>query len=93
MGPEEAWRLLDAEAECFDLVVCDDLMPGLTGTELAARLLDRRADLPVLLMTGWSRDRPRPPNVRRVEPKPMSMRRLATIVRRLLDDPTGVRPL
>lgn len=38
----------------FDLVLLDQTMPQLTGIELARELMRRRADLPVLLYTGYS---------------------------------------
>jgi DNA-binding NtrC family response regulator len=40
------------EVEQFDLVVSDVLMPGFSGLELLGALRDRRAGLPVLLITG-----------------------------------------
>lgn len=38
----------------FDLVITDQTMPGLTGVELAARVMGRRPGLPVILTTGYS---------------------------------------
>lgn len=38
----------------IDLLVTDYAMPGATGIELAARLRQRRADLPWLLCTGFA---------------------------------------
>ena len=39
----------------FDLVITDLTMPVLTGTDLAAAIQRVRADLPVILATGYSR--------------------------------------
>jgi CheY-like chemotaxis protein len=36
----------------FDLVLTDELMPEMTGTELAVALHAIRPELPILLMTG-----------------------------------------
>jgi len=36
----------------FDLVLTDDIMPEMTGTELAAALHEIRPSLPIILMTG-----------------------------------------
>jgi putative two-component system response regulator len=47
---EVALALLDG-AE-FDLVVSDVIMPGLSGLELLEAVRDRRASLPVVLVTG-----------------------------------------
>jgi CheY-like chemotaxis protein len=38
----------------FDMVVTDQTMPGITGDELARRMIARRADLPILLCSGYS---------------------------------------
>jgi PAS domain S-box-containing protein len=38
----------------FDLVITDQTMPGLTGTDLARRMLTTRPDLPIILCTGFS---------------------------------------
>jgi signal transduction histidine kinase len=37
----------------FDLVLADEVMPGMTGTELAGRLHRVRPELPIVLMTGY----------------------------------------
>ena len=37
----------------FDLVITDQTMPGLTGLELAGLLRKARADMPVILCTGY----------------------------------------
>jgi two-component system cell cycle sensor histidine kinase/response regulator CckA len=49
--PREAVDLEPAE---FDLAVVDMVMPGLGGTALAGRLRERRADLRILFMTGFT---------------------------------------
>lgn len=36
----------------FDLVLTDEIMPGMTGTQLAGALHRIRPELPVLVMTG-----------------------------------------
>jgi signal transduction histidine kinase/ActR/RegA family two-component response regulator len=40
----------------FDLLVLDQTMPKMTGTEFAALVLERFPDLPVILYTGYSDD-------------------------------------
>ncbi len=42
------------DPEAFDLVVTDQIMPGLTGVELAQSLLEICPELPVVLCTGYS---------------------------------------
>jgi CheY-like chemotaxis protein len=43
-----------ADPQRFDLVVVDEIMPGMTGTQLAAALRAMRPDLPILMMTGYA---------------------------------------
>lgn len=37
-----------------DLVVTDQVMPDMTGMELAKAIMARRPDLPVILVTGYT---------------------------------------
>ena len=48
----EALTLFRAAPDHFDLVITDLVMPGLTGTELAAELHHVRPGLPIVLTTG-----------------------------------------
>jgi YesN/AraC family two-component response regulator len=36
------------------LVITDQTMPGMTGVDLARRMLQIRPDLPIILCTGYS---------------------------------------
>jgi PAS domain S-box-containing protein len=49
-----ALAAFEAEPARFDVVVTDEVMPGLTGTGLASVLRRRRADLPIVLVSGYS---------------------------------------
>jgi len=51
---ETALRRFQADAGHIDLVITDQTMPGLTGMELASEFLSRRADVPIILSTGYS---------------------------------------
>ena len=50
----QALDLLDEEQ--FDLVVSDVVMPEMTGVEFLYELRRRQPDLPVILMTGGSKE-------------------------------------
>ena len=53
----EAERLVLAEGRHFDVVLSDIVMPGARdGIALAKNLRARRPDLPVVLMTGYSKE-------------------------------------
>lgn len=54
----------------FDLVLADEIMPGMTGTWLAAALHAIRPDLPILLMTGGPVES-QPPDIREILRKPL----------------------
>jgi PAS domain S-box-containing protein len=43
-----------ATPERFDVVVTDETMPGLTGTELARTIRSHRPDLPIVLVSGYT---------------------------------------
>src|ERR1700681_2369715 len=49
-----ALAAFEAAPRSFDVVITDDVMPGLTGTGLATQLRRRRHDLPIVLMSGYS---------------------------------------
>jgi CheY-like chemotaxis protein len=47
-----ALAAFQADPGRFDLVLTDEVMPGMTGTELAVALHRIRPELPIVLMTG-----------------------------------------
>jgi PAS domain S-box-containing protein len=51
--PREALEAFLADPRGFDLLLSDQTMPHMSGTELAERVRAERADLPFLLMTGF----------------------------------------
>jgi CheY-like chemotaxis protein len=53
---QAAVALFKSDIEKFDLVLTDQSMPELTGTELAQELHSLRPDLPIIIMTGYSDD-------------------------------------
>ena len=50
----EALEVIEAQADDFDLVFSDVVMPGMTGIELAQELRRRRPQLRVVLTSGYS---------------------------------------
>lgn len=51
---DEALETFRADPDRFALVFTDQVMPGMTGTQLSQKLLTIRADLPIILVTGYS---------------------------------------
>ncbi|HLO27211.1 MAG TPA: ATP-binding protein, partial [Geobacteraceae bacterium] len=89
----EALDLFRAGPERFDLVITDQAMPGMSGTELAREMTGIRADIPVILCTGFGHDPDgafSPENreaagIRELALKPLDRAELAGTVRRVLD--------
>jgi CheY-like chemotaxis protein len=51
---QDAWRQLRRVGTKVDAILCDVVMPNMTGTELLARVQADRPELPVILMSGYS---------------------------------------
>ena len=85
----EALELFMEQPEKFDLVITDMTMPNMTGDELAGKLMNIRADIPVILCTGYSerisRERAHGLGIKEFILKPIVMRELAEKVRGVLD--------
>jgi len=88
----EALARLQRDPQHFQLVITDLTMPGLNGLELAQRVRDLRAGLPVVLASGYRdsipTDRIQAAGVHEILSKPYTMATLALIVRRHLSSPS-----
>jgi CheY-like chemotaxis protein len=76
-----------ADPQRFDLVLTDEVMPEMTGTELATELHRIRPELPIVLMTGYVESISRglaAAGIREVLKKPLLSRPLATCLARYL---------
>ena len=83
-SPLDALRLLQTDAEQFDLVITDQTMPGLSGDELARALLELRPGLPIILCSGYGdvdSDSAQYRGVRHVLAKPVANATLCAAVR------------
>src|SRR3546814_19779997 len=75
---EDGVQALEAlDGDSFDLLITDIVMPSLDGIGLATKVAKDFPSLPVLLMTGYSAARQRPPNTRaplcHVTPQPLTL--------------------
>ena len=52
-NPKEALDLFRQAPNAFDVVITDQMMPAITGTELSQQLLALRPDIPVILCSGF----------------------------------------
>ncbi len=53
---EEALRAMRDADGAIQLLLTDATMPGMSGIELAARILGERPNLPVIIMSGYTAD-------------------------------------
>ncbi len=53
-APEAALKAFQEDPGHFDVVVTDQTMPGLTGDQLAARMMPLKPGLPIILVSGHS---------------------------------------
>jgi DNA-binding response OmpR family regulator len=50
----DAWTLFQRAEHPIDLVVADVVMPYMSGTELAARVIAKQPDLPIILISAFT---------------------------------------
>ena len=88
-APADALEAVRAAPDRFALVVSDLTMPGMTGSDLAERLLRLRPDLPIILTTGFSAtltpERVRALGVRELLLKPLTVQALGEAVHRTIN--------
>jgi PAS domain S-box-containing protein len=88
--PDGAAALAEFESQPgrFDAVITDEVMPGLTGTDLARSLRRHRRDLPIMLVSGYigpmMSERALAAGVDAILKKPVQSRELATTLARVL---------
>lgn len=92
----DALSLLREDPSRFDLVITDQIMPGMTGIEMVREMHAVRSDIPVLLCTGFSKtisDQDlRAEGVRQVLMKPIVLRQLADAIRSAVTTPAPMPP-
>ena len=85
----EALEIFQASPDSFDLVITDQTMPGLTGAELAGKIMKMRSDLPIILCTGFSEvmgpAEAKSLGIREFLMKPIYNQRMAEVIRQVLD--------
>jgi PAS domain S-box-containing protein len=85
----EALKWFDQAPDKFDMVITDQTMPKMTGTDLAERIQNIRSDIPIILITGYSEEiiaeRNESRNIKAVIMKPFIIQEMALIVRKVLD--------
>lgn len=89
----EALTEFQQHPQAYDLVITDQTMPGMTGENLARRMLQIRPDIPIILFTGYSNliDEPaaKAIGIREFALKPMTKDTIAKLIRKVLDGESG----
>ena len=84
-----ALALFKSMPDEFDLVVTDQIMPGMTGEDLAQRLTEIRSDIPIILCTGYappvSEKATQAVGFREIVHKPVEPSELGRVIRQTLD--------
>lgn len=85
----EALDTFKADSDRFDLVITDMAMPKMAGDKLAVELIKIRADIPVLLCTGFSEtmyeEKAASLGIKGFLLKPVIMKDIALNIRKVLD--------
>ena len=90
IDPLRALEAFEAEPESFEAVISDYTMPGMDGLSFAARVRELRADIPIIIASGYAG----PAEVAAVDrlgaasfmPKPFGLDAMAQRLRQLLAD-------
>lgn len=90
----QALKLFRQDPDGFDLVITDQVMPEMSGSELSKELLAIRPDIPIILCTGFiekvTPEEIRAIGVRELLFKPVERRDLAAAINRVLSSPAPI---
>ena len=85
----DALTTFQNDPDAFDVIITDQTMPGLTGLEMARRMLQIRPEIPIILCTGYSNladeMTAKSLGIREFALKPMTMGTIAKLIRKVLD--------
>ena len=85
----DALAAFEANPYAFDLLLTDMSMPDMTGVQLAEAALSIRADIPIVICTGFSeridKEKADALGIKGFLAKPITRSEMARVVRRVLD--------
>ena len=74
----------------FDLIITDQTMPGMTGSDLSRRMMQIRPDIPIILCTGYSNlideDSAKDLGIKEFALKPITKEVIAELIRKVFND-------
>ncbi len=84
-----------ANPSSFDLVITDQTMPDMTGTDLAKELTRTQPDLPIILISGFAADSTQQTSgrggIREVVMKPVIANELCGTIRKVMDNQASLK--
>jgi PAS domain S-box-containing protein len=90
MDGTTAFEAFVKNSESFDIIITDMAMPRMTGSELSAKILDIRNDIPIILCTGYCENFDEKMalslGIKKYVQKPITGNNLAIFIRELLDN-------
>ena len=88
-GSLEALETFRNQANTFDIVITDQTMPDMTGSDLSKRMLQIRPDIPIILCTGYStiisEENAKFMGIKEFALKPLAKKDIALLIRKVLD--------
>lgn len=89
---DTAWAYFQKNSAEIDVVITDLVMPGLSGRELAIKMIEDRPDIPIIVMTGFStmlsRSEAEKLGIQGFFYKPVAAAEIARKIRELIDSST-----
>ncbi len=89
----EALTTFQNQPEKFDLVITDQTMPGMTGSDLARRILQIRPFMPIILCTGYSslisEEKAKSFGIKGFAMKPLARKSISVLIREVLAGRAG----
>ncbi|MFH0784676.1 MAG: cache domain-containing protein [Pseudomonadota bacterium] len=86
----EALNIFTGRPDAFDLVITDQTMPGMTGIDLARKILQVRPNMPIILCTGYSSivsaEEARAVGIKGFTMKPLVWSDIGGIIRKILEE-------
>lgn len=92
----EALATFQSDPHRYDAVITDQTMPGMTGLDLAQRMLQIRPDLPIILCTGYSKlvdeAQAKACGIKGFAFKPLAKKEIAALLREVLTEAARTTP-
>ncbi len=87
----EALETFKKQPDLYDLIITDQTMPGMTGADIARRMMQIRPDIPIILCTGYSsiitEEEAKSFGIKEFALKPFTKSDIAVLIRKVLDRP------